>query len=97
MSKIIAVIGATGAQGIPVIKHLLAPSSDGAPSPWKVRALTRNPDHERAKELKSLGAEILQGMLGLYSDHPNLDQCTFLISCENSRLVYGRRGGASTF
>lgn len=61
MSKIIAVIGATGAQGLPVIKHLLAPSKDGSPSPWKVRALTRNPDHDRVKELKELGAEIVKG------------------------------------
>ncbi|KAF8310276.1 NAD(P)-binding protein [Clavulina sp. PMI_390] len=61
MSKIVAVIGATGAQGIPTIKHLLAPSASGAPSPWKVRALTRNPDHRRAKELRALGAELIQG------------------------------------
>lgn len=62
MSKTIAVIGATGAQGLPVIGHLLAPSKDGSPSPWKVRALTRNPDHERATELKGLGVEIVQGL-----------------------------------
>lgn len=66
MSKIIAVIGATGAQGLAVVKHLLAESSDGSASPWKVRALTRNPNHERAKELESLGVEILQGMCKLH-------------------------------
>lgn len=61
MSKIIAVIGGTGAQGIPAIKHLLAPKADGSPSEWKVRALTRNPDHWRAKDLVSMGAELLKG------------------------------------
>lgn len=61
MSKIIAVVGATGAQGLAVIKHLLAPSEDGSPSPWKVRALTRDPNHKRAKELQALGAELVQG------------------------------------
>lgn len=62
MSNIIAVIGATGAQGLAVVKHLLAESTDGSPSPWKVRALTRNANHERAKELESLGVEVQQGM-----------------------------------
>ena len=46
---IIAVIGATGAQGRPVIKHLLR---DGA---YKVKALTRNASHPRAQSLLSLG------------------------------------------
>lgn len=64
MSKIIAVIGATGAQGLPVVKHLLA-SNNGSPSPWKVRALTRDPDHERAKELEELGAELVKGLYAL--------------------------------
>lgn len=63
MSKIIAVIGATGAQGLPVVRHLLRPSEDGSPSPWKVRALTRDPNHKRAKELEALGAELVQGAL----------------------------------
>lgn len=72
MSKIIAVIGATGAQGSVVVKQLLAASSDGSPSPWKVRALTRSPNHARAKELEALGAEIVQGM------HQALRVCTTL-------------------
>ncbi|KAF8305359.1 NAD-P-binding protein [Clavulina sp. PMI_390] len=61
MSKIIAVIGATGAQGTPIVKDLLKPCADGSPSPYKVRALTRNPEHRRAKELEALGAELVQG------------------------------------
>lgn len=60
MSKVIAVIGATGAQGLPVIRHLLS-SKDGQTSPWKVRALTRDPNHKRAKELQSLGVELVVG------------------------------------
>lgn len=62
-SKVVLVIGATGAQGLPVVRALLAPSSDGKASPWKVRALTRDPTHRRAKELESLGVELYQGML----------------------------------
>lgn len=65
MSKIIAIVGATGAQGIPIIKSLLAPKADGSPSGWKVRALTRNPEHHRAKELAEMGAEIVKGVLSL--------------------------------
>ncbi|KAF8340698.1 uncharacterized protein EI90DRAFT_2906225 [Cantharellus anzutake] len=61
MSILIAVIGGTGAQGSPVVKALLSPSKDGSPSPYRVRALTRNPNHRRAKELANLGAEIVQG------------------------------------
>lgn len=59
--KVILVIGATGAQGIPIIKHLLKPSEDGTPSPYHVRALTRDPTHRRAKELEALGVELFQG------------------------------------
>lgn len=60
MSKVIAVIGATGAQGLPAVRHLLE-SKDGKPSPWKVRALTRDPNHRRAKELEALGVELVVG------------------------------------
>jgi uncharacterized protein YbjT (DUF2867 family) len=53
-NEIIAVTGATGQQGRAVAKKLLA---DG----WKVRALTRDSTKPAAKELKSLGAEIVPG------------------------------------
>jgi uncharacterized protein YbjT (DUF2867 family) len=53
-NKIIAVAGATGQQGNAVAKKLLA---DG----WKVRALTRDVNKPAAKELASLGAEIVAG------------------------------------
>ncbi|KAG6850017.1 hypothetical protein H0H93_002466 [Arthromyces matolae] len=59
--KLILVIGATGAQGMKVIPALLAPNSDGTPSPYAVRALTRDPNNRRAQELKALGVECYEG------------------------------------
>ncbi|KDQ59067.1 hypothetical protein JAAARDRAFT_154298 [Jaapia argillacea MUCL 33604] len=59
--KLILVIGATGAQGLAVIAALLAPGEDGTPSPYAVRALTRNTESARAKELKEKGVDVVQG------------------------------------
>ena len=59
--KIILVVGATGAQGFPVIDALLAPSPDGTPSPYAIRALTRDPNSHRAKELAAKGVELVKG------------------------------------
>ena len=53
--KIIAVIGATGAQGGGLVRAIL----DDDSSPFAVRALTRNPDSDKAKELQKLGAEVV--------------------------------------
>jgi uncharacterized protein YbjT (DUF2867 family) len=61
--KLILVIGATGAQGLAVIDALLAPVKDGSPSPYTVRALTRDPSHHRAQELAARGVELAQGIL----------------------------------
>lgn len=55
--KIILVVGATGAQGGSVSRHLL---TDGN---FKVRCLTRSPDSEAAATLTEQGAEIVQGDL----------------------------------
>jgi uncharacterized protein YbjT (DUF2867 family) len=55
-SNIILVTGATGHQGGAVARELLA---DG----FKVRAMTRNPNSEKAKALAKLGAEIVKGDL----------------------------------
>ena len=60
--KLILVIGATGAQGLPVVDSLLAPSADGTPSPYAVRALTRNPGSDRARTLAAKGVELFEGM-----------------------------------
>lgn len=59
--KLILVLGATGAQGIAVIDALIAPSADGSPSPYSVRALTRDPESERAKALTAKGVECFKG------------------------------------
>ena len=60
--KIILVIGATGAQGLAVIDALLAPAKDGSPSPYSVRALTRDPESRRARELSAkAGVEVVKG------------------------------------
>lgn len=60
-SKLILVIGATGAQGMAVIDALIAPASDGSPSPYRVRALTRDPSSTRAQKLAAKGVECIQG------------------------------------
>lgn len=56
-SQIIAVVGATGNQGSSVVKTFV-----DLPG-WKVRAITRNPNSDKAKELVSLGAEAVQADL----------------------------------
>lgn len=56
-SQTILVTGATGGQGGSVASHLL---SEGK---FNVRALTRNPDSEKAQQLKSAGAEVVKGDL----------------------------------
>ena len=61
--KLIFLIGATGAQGMPIARELLRPQADGSPSPYALRALTRDPEHRRALELKELGVELVKGML----------------------------------
>lgn len=53
--KIIAVLGATGAQGGGLARAILNDES----SPFAVRALTRNPESDKAKELEKLGAEVV--------------------------------------
>lgn len=56
-NEIIAVMGATGTQGSGVVKELLARGR------FRVRALTRNANSEKAQALKSLGCEVVQGDL----------------------------------
>jgi uncharacterized protein YbjT (DUF2867 family) len=53
--KIIAVVGATGAQGGGLVRAILADPESG----FTARALTRDPDSARAKELAALGAEVV--------------------------------------
>ena len=54
MENVILVFGATGTQGGAVARQLLT-------NGYKVRALVRNPDSEKAQTLARLGAELVQG------------------------------------
>ncbi|GAB1598215.1 nmrA-like family domain-containing protein 1 [Argonauta hians] len=54
--KIITVFGATGMQGGSVIRALCQEGSK-----FKVRAVTRHPEGERAQEIKDLGCEVVEG------------------------------------
>jgi uncharacterized protein YbjT (DUF2867 family) len=53
--KIIAVVGATGAQGNGLVRAILADTS----GQFAVRALTRNPNSDKAKALAAAGAEVV--------------------------------------
>ncbi|HUV58339.1 MAG TPA: NmrA/HSCARG family protein [Acidimicrobiales bacterium] len=58
-NKIIAVTGATGAQGGGVIRAILAHPEGG----FSARAITRNPDSDQAKALVALGVEVVKADL----------------------------------
>jgi uncharacterized protein YbjT (DUF2867 family) len=53
--RTIVVVGATGAQGGGLARAILADPGDG----FSVRAITREPDSDKAKELAELGAEVV--------------------------------------
>lgn len=55
--KIITVFGATGAQGGGLARSIL----NDVNSEFSVRAVSRDPNSEKAKELKQLGAEVVAG------------------------------------
>jgi uncharacterized protein YbjT (DUF2867 family) len=57
--KVIAVVGATGAQGGSVARAILNDKS----SEFVVRALTRNAQSEKASELAKMGAEVVEANL----------------------------------
>lgn len=63
--QVIVVTAATGSQGVPIVKYLLAHHSDI----YTVRAITRNPSSPIAKSLASLGAHVVRAD---YSDEPSL-------------------------
>ena len=54
--KIIAVVGATGAQGGGLVRAILADPQ----SPFAVRAITRDPNSDAAKALAAAGAEVVK-------------------------------------
>src|SRR5271170_484484 len=53
--KIIAVLGATGSQGGGLVRAILADPSGG----FAARAITRDPNSDKAKDLAKLGAEVV--------------------------------------
>jgi len=55
--KIIAVVGATGAQGGGLVRAILADRS----AQFTARAITRNPDAEKAQALRNAGVEVVAG------------------------------------
>src|SRR5215510_12651472 len=57
--KIIAVVGATGTQGGGLAQAILADPNGG----FAVRAITRDPNKEKAKALRAKGAEVVQADL----------------------------------
>ncbi|KAJ6441517.1 hscarg dehydrogenase [Purpureocillium lavendulum] len=59
MARILAVFGATGAQGGSVIDHVL--NDAHLSQQYSVRAITRDPDSEKANQLKARGVEVRQG------------------------------------
>ncbi len=60
--KVIAVLGATGAQGGGLVRAILADESDE----FTVRALTRKVDSDKAKALADIGAEVVAADLDDY-------------------------------
>jgi uncharacterized protein YbjT (DUF2867 family) len=65
--KVIAVVGATGAQGGGLARAILADSS----GEFSVRAITRDPSSEKAQALAALGAEVVAGDV---DDEASLEQ-----------------------
>lgn len=55
--KIIAVVGATGAQGGGLVRAILTDKS----GPFTVRAITRTPGSDKAKALAAMGAQVVAG------------------------------------
>jgi uncharacterized protein YbjT (DUF2867 family) len=58
MSKLIVVVGATGGQGGSVAKYFLSDPE------YIVRGVTRNPEGQKAHDLKALGVEIVKADVG---------------------------------
>ncbi len=67
--QIIAVVGATGAQGGSLVRAILADRSGG----FRARAITRQPDSEKGKALAAAGAEVVAADL----DHAGTLEAAF--------------------
>ncbi len=66
-NKVIAVVGATGAQGGGLVRAILNDPEGG----FAARAITRNKDSDKAKQLAKLGAEVVEADL---DDEQSLDK-----------------------
>ena len=85
--RLIVVVGATGTQGGAVVDALLT-----APSPWRVRALTRNPTGARAIALAARGVKVVRAdMADATSLRPALRGAYGVFSVQNTRTA-GRTG-----
>ena len=58
-SRIIAIVGATGAQGGGLVRAILADPAGG----FRARAITRKANGDKATELRELGAEVVEADL----------------------------------
>jgi uncharacterized protein YbjT (DUF2867 family) len=65
--KVVAIIGATGAQGGGLARAILADTR----SPFRVRAVTRNPSSDASRALREAGAEVVQADT---DDAPSLER-----------------------
>jgi hypothetical protein len=82
MTRIVTVVGATGKQGTKIFVEALRPylTSFWYPSgssvlnalvkdgTFKIRAVTRNPNSEKAKAIKAIGAEVVECNLFIKAD-----------------------------
>lgn len=73
--KIVTVVGATGTQGRSVVNALLNDSK------YSIRALTRNPNSEKAKSLASRGAEVVKADVN--------DLNSLIAAFRGSSVIYG--------
>jgi uncharacterized protein YbjT (DUF2867 family) len=69
VDKVIAVVGATGAQGGGLVRAIQRDAGSG----YRARALTRDPDSEAARALARLGAEVVRADV----DHPATLEAAF--------------------
>jgi hypothetical protein len=75
--KIIAVVGATGAQGGGLARAILNDKHSG----FAVRALTRDPNSDKAKALADAGAEVMAADVDNEKSLPGIRGCSWRVLC----------------
>lgn len=63
-----------------VVPAILKAGDDGAPSPYSVRVLTRDPTSRRAQELIRVGVECVQGVFSITVILMPLDAITLQVA-----------------